>query len=90
MRPDLAPLASIAFTWKERFRSLYSVYGIIILFALVVGGIYGGYFPATYAGAVGAFGAFVIALVKGPPGHEVAGRGAEGGGGDDLGRSSSS
>ena len=34
------------------------VYGIIILFALVVGGIYGGYFPATYAGAVGAFGAF--------------------------------
>ena len=30
----------------------------------MVGGIYGGYFPATYAGAVGAFGAFVIALVK--------------------------
>ena len=65
MRPDIAPLANIAFTWKERFQSLYSVYGIIILFALVVGGIYGGYFPATYAGAVGAFGAFVIALVKG-------------------------
>ena len=65
VRPDLAPLANIAFGWKERFRSLYSVYGIVILFALVVGGIYGGYFPATYAGAVGAFGAFVIALVKG-------------------------
>jgi tripartite ATP-independent transporter DctM subunit len=64
MRPDIAPLASIAFTWAERWRSLYSVYGIIILFALVVGGIYGGYFPATYAGAVGAFGAFAIALVK--------------------------
>jgi len=30
----------------------------------VVGGIYGGYFPATYAGAVGAFGAFLIALAK--------------------------
>ena len=65
VRPDIAPLADIAFTWKERFQSLYSVYGIIILFALVVGGIYGGYFPATYAGAVGAFGAFVIALIKG-------------------------
>jgi C4-dicarboxylate transporter, DctM subunit len=64
MRPSLAPLARISFTWKQRFQSLYSVYGIIILFALVVGGIYGGYFPATYAGAVGAFGAFVIALVK--------------------------
>ena len=64
VRPDVAPLASMAFTWAERWRSLYSVYGIIILFALVVGGIYGGYFPATYAGAVGAFGAFAIALVK--------------------------
>jgi C4-dicarboxylate transporter, DctM subunit len=64
VRPDLAPLAKIAFTWKERFRSLYSVYGIVILFVIVVGGIYGGYFPATYAGAVGAFGAFVIALAK--------------------------
>ncbi|MBM3383605.1 MAG: TRAP transporter large permease [Betaproteobacteria bacterium] len=65
MRPSLAPLARIGFTWRQRFESLYGVYGIIILFALVVGGIYGGYFPATYAGAVGAFGAFVIALVKG-------------------------
>ena len=65
VRPDIAPLAKIGFTWAERWRSLYSVYGIIILFALVVGGIYGGYFPATYAGAVGAFGAFVIALIKG-------------------------
>jgi tripartite ATP-independent transporter DctM subunit len=65
LRPQLAPRAAIAFTWVERWRSLYSVYGVIILFALVVGGIYGGYFPATYAGAVGAFGAFVIALVKG-------------------------
>ena len=65
VRPDIAPRANIVFTWAERWRSLYSVYGIIILFALVVGGIYGGYFPATYAGAVGAFGAVVIAHVKG-------------------------
>ena len=63
-RPDLAPLAKITVTWGERWRSLYGVSGIMVLFALVVGGIYGGYFPATYAGAVGAFGAFVIALVK--------------------------
>ena len=64
LRPDLAPQAKLSFTWGERWRSLYGVSGIMILFALVVGGIYGGYFPATYAGAVGAFGAFVIALVK--------------------------
>jgi tripartite ATP-independent transporter DctM subunit len=63
-RPDIAPRANLTFGWAERFRSLYGVSGIIVLFVVVVGGIYGGYFPATYAGAVGAFGAFVIAFVK--------------------------
>jgi tripartite ATP-independent transporter DctM subunit len=63
-RPDLAPLARITVTWGERLRSLYGVSGIMVLFVIVVGGIYGGYFPATYAGAVGAFGAFVIAFAK--------------------------
>jgi tripartite ATP-independent transporter DctM subunit len=64
MRPDLAPLANLKFTWADRFESLKGVYGIMLLFGIVVGGIYGGYFPATYAGAVGAFGAFVIALTR--------------------------
>ena len=64
-RPDLAPLAKIDVTWGERWRSLYGISGIMVLFVLVVGGIYGGYFPATYAGAVGAFGSFVIAFIKG-------------------------
>jgi tripartite ATP-independent transporter DctM subunit len=64
LRPDIAPRAALSFTWGERWKSLYGVSGIMILFAVVVGGIYGGYFPATYAGAVGAFGAFVIALAK--------------------------
>ena len=64
VRPDLAPLARINVNWGERWRSLYGVTGIAVLFVIVVGGIYGGYFPATYAGAVGAFGAFIIALAK--------------------------
>lgn len=63
-RPAVAPLAKLNFTWGERWRSLYGVSGILMLFVLVVGGIYGGYFAPTYAGAVGAFGALVIALVK--------------------------
>ncbi|OFZ88155.1 MAG: hypothetical protein A2W21_13635 [Betaproteobacteria bacterium RBG_16_66_20] len=64
VRPDIAPRAKLSFSWGERWRSLYGVSGIVVLFVIVVGGIYGGYFPATYAGAVGAFGAFVIALAK--------------------------
>ena len=63
-RPDIAPRANLAFGWEERLRALYGVAGIILLFVLVIGGIYGGYFPATYAGAVGAFGAFLIAFAK--------------------------
>jgi len=62
--PALAPLAKVNFTWRERWRSLYGVSGVLVLFLLVVGGIYGGFFSATYAGAVGAFGALVIALGK--------------------------
>jgi tripartite ATP-independent transporter DctM subunit len=65
LRPDLAPLTDLKFSWGDRFRSLKGVWGILILFTIVVGGIYGGYFPATYAGAIGAFGAFAIALVRG-------------------------
>ena len=64
LRPDLAPRANISVNWMERWRSLYGVTGVMVLFVIVVGGIYGGYFPATYAGAVGAAGAFVIALYK--------------------------
>jgi len=65
VRPDLAPRADLSFTWSERFGSLRGVTGILVLFVVVIGGIYGGYFPATYAGAVGAMGAFLIALVRG-------------------------
>lgn len=64
LRPSLAPLAKLDIAWRERWRSLYGVSGILLLFVLVVGGIYGGYFAPTYAGAVGAFGALVIALAK--------------------------
>jgi C4-dicarboxylate transporter, DctM subunit len=37
---------------------------IALLVALVLGGLYGGFFTPTEAGAVGAAGAFVVALVK--------------------------
>jgi len=32
MRPDLAPLADLKFTWADRFESLKGVYGIMIFF----------------------------------------------------------
>ena len=62
--PHLAPRSEIRVSWGDRFRSLYGVWGIAFLFLLVIGGIYTGFFVPTYAGAIGAFGAFMIVLFK--------------------------
>ncbi len=62
--PHLAPIPEIEVTRAEKWRSLRGVWGIGFLFTLVIGGIYAGFFIPTYAGAVGAFGAFLIVLGK--------------------------
>ncbi|MGR5175874.1 TRAP transporter large permease [Vibrio mediterranei] len=49
----------------ERIQALRSVSSILGLFALVMGGIYGGIFTPTEAAGVGAFGAFLIAFFRG-------------------------
>ena len=50
--------------WRDRLRSLGKVWQIGALFALVIGGIYAGWFTPTEAAGVGASGAFVIALLR--------------------------
>ncbi|MGM9615501.1 MAG: TRAP transporter large permease [Oscillospiraceae bacterium] len=61
-RPELGP-AGPKFSWKERGQSLIGVIPILILFLLVLGSIYAGVCTTTEAGAVGALGAIIIALV---------------------------
>ena len=51
--------------WPERLRSLTRVWGVLILFAIVIGGIYGGVFTPTEAAGIGAAGAFLFALARG-------------------------
>ena len=48
--------------WNERFKVLGLVWPVVIIFLLVVGGIYLGVFTPTEAAAVGAFGTGVVAL----------------------------
>ena len=60
-RPGLAPAATVA-TWRERFRSLFGVGEILALFALVMGGMFAGWFTPTEAAAIGAAGSVVLAL----------------------------
>ncbi len=50
--------------FKEKLLSLRQTWGMIILFFLVMGGIYLGFFTPTEAGAVGAFGAFLLAILR--------------------------
>lgn len=48
--------------WRERWRLLRGVWAMLAVVVLVIGGIYGGLFSPTEAGAVGAAGMFIIAL----------------------------
>jgi len=50
---------------REKLGALRHTWGMFLLFFLVMGGIYLGFFTPTEAGAVGAFGAFLLALIRG-------------------------
>nr|WP_320190904.1 TRAP transporter large permease [uncultured Desulfobacter sp.] len=52
------------FSWAERFKALFGLGETLIIFALVVGGIFYGLFTPTEAASVGAFGVLVIAVAK--------------------------
>lgn len=62
--PDAAPRTT-RFAWPERIRALANVWGIVVLFAVMMGGIYLGIFTPTEGGAVGATGALLFAIFKG-------------------------
>jgi len=63
-KPDTAPPA-LASTRTEKISSLLQIWPIILLFVIVLGGIYSGKFTATEAAGIGAFGAFTLALARG-------------------------
>jgi C4-dicarboxylate transporter, DctM subunit len=63
IHPSMGPAApKIAF--NQKVKSLGLVWPALLLFFLVIGGMYGGVFTATEAGAVGAFGALILSLAK--------------------------
>lgn len=50
---------------KEKISSLKGTWHTLLLFLIVLGGIYGGIFTPTEAGAIGAFGAIIITALCG-------------------------
>ena len=64
IKPELAPFAIEKVTWKEKFLSLKTTIWILLLFGIVVGGMYLGWFNPTEAAGIGAFVTLVIALIR--------------------------
>jgi len=62
--PQSAPPAR-ASSMQEKLAAAVNIWPVLVLFALVLGGIYSGTFTATEAAGIGAFGAFVLALLRG-------------------------
>jgi tripartite ATP-independent transporter DctM subunit len=62
-KPDLGP-ADVKVDWPGRIKALFAVWPVLLLFGVVIGGIYAGWFSPTEAAAIGAAGAFFLALVR--------------------------
>jgi len=61
--PDAGPPGSRQ-SWGERLRALSHVWGVLLLFGLVMGGLYGGIATPTECAGIGAGGAFLFALFR--------------------------
>ena len=62
-RPHLGPAAE-GITWAMRGKSLTGVIETLVLFVVIIGGMFVGLFTPTEAAAVGAAGALVIAMIQ--------------------------
>ncbi len=62
-RPGLGPRGE-RFGFAETLRALSGVWGMVVLFAAIMGGIYGGFFTPTEAAGVGAGLSVLLALVR--------------------------
>ncbi|MBA7715327.1 C4-dicarboxylate TRAP transporter large permease protein DctM [subsurface metagenome] len=63
INPAIAPPGPKS-NWKERLKAIRGIWGIVLLFIIVMGGIYTGVFTPTEAGAVGAFATFLLGAVS--------------------------
>lgn len=63
VNPEIGPRGKKS-SWVNRFKSLSGTWGMLLLFSVVMGGIYAGVFTPAEAAGVGAFGAFLITIFK--------------------------
>ena len=63
INPAIAPKAEPAL-WKDRIAAIPSVFWVLLIFVIVVGGIMAGYFTPTEAGSIGAFAIFLLSFLN--------------------------
>jgi tripartite ATP-independent transporter DctM subunit len=63
INPTLGPIGQ-SYPMRERVAALTGVWGMLVLFFIVLGGLYFGVFAPSEAGTIGAFGALIIAITK--------------------------
>jgi tripartite ATP-independent transporter DctM subunit len=64
LNPNLAPSAMGTLSWKEKFAALKGIWETIVIFLLVMGGIYFGFFTPNEAAGIGATVLFLMAFAK--------------------------
>lgn len=64
IKPEMATFLPEKVSWKDKFISLKTTGWILLLFAIVVGGMYLGWFNPTEAASIGAFVTLIIALFR--------------------------
>lgn len=65
LNPSLAPATSGEISLKEKILALSGIWETIVVFFIVMGGIYLGFINPTEAGAIGAIALFIIVMLKG-------------------------
>ena len=63
IHPELGPIGA-KHTWKEKIVSLKGTWGLLVLFSIVIGGIYSGICTPTEAAGVGVVGVLGISTVQ--------------------------
>ncbi len=64
VNPEAGPAGPTA-TRAEKWSALLEIWPVLLIFVLVMGGIYLGFFTPTEGAGVGAFGTFLIAVTRG-------------------------
>jgi tripartite ATP-independent transporter DctM subunit len=62
--PELGPPGEQS-SWSQRLLALRNIWGVLVLFGIVMGGMYGGWFTPTEAAGIGAMGGFLFAVARG-------------------------